>query len=105
MSGFGIMQGKGFHITFENGYTLSVQFGTGNYCSVRYSAKWGDEKKVDMWESPNAEIAVIKPGGGFMGLEEFGLDYTDADVVAGWQTPEEVLELMNKVKDLVPVEA
>lgn len=28
---FHITSGKGFHITFENGWTVSVQFGPGNY--------------------------------------------------------------------------
>ena len=30
---FRITEGKGFQITFANGYTASVQFGSGNYCS------------------------------------------------------------------------
>ena len=25
---------RGFRITFENGYTISAQFGTANYCEV-----------------------------------------------------------------------
>jgi len=25
-------ENKGFHLTFQNGYTISVQFGRGNYC-------------------------------------------------------------------------
>lgn len=28
---FGITDGKGFHVTFENGWTISVQFGPCNY--------------------------------------------------------------------------
>ena len=31
-SGLTITFGKGFHLTFDNGYTLSVQIGTYNYC-------------------------------------------------------------------------
>ncbi len=30
--GFYITGGKGFHISFPNGYTMSVQFGPGDYC-------------------------------------------------------------------------
>jgi len=30
---FRITGGKGFHITFENDYTVSVQFGSTDYCS------------------------------------------------------------------------
>jgi len=29
--GFAINRGKGFQVTFENGYTVSVQFGLGSY--------------------------------------------------------------------------
>lgn len=30
--GFRIVKGKGFRITFENGWTASVHFGPGDYC-------------------------------------------------------------------------
>ena len=29
---FEVTTGKGFHVTFENGWTVSVQFGPGNFC-------------------------------------------------------------------------
>jgi hypothetical protein len=32
---FTITNGKGFQIKFANGWTVSVQFGTGNYCENR----------------------------------------------------------------------
>jgi len=31
MNEFRITQGKGFHLNFPNGVTLSTQFGAGNY--------------------------------------------------------------------------
>jgi hypothetical protein len=31
-SRFDITNGKGFHMTFANGWTISVQFGGGSYC-------------------------------------------------------------------------
>lgn len=31
-SRFDITGGKGFHMTFANGWTISVQFGAGSYC-------------------------------------------------------------------------
>ena len=34
---FKICQGKGFHMTFENGWTISVQWGPMNYCDNRYN--------------------------------------------------------------------
>ena len=32
---FTVTAGKGFHITFSNGWTASVQWGWGNYCENR----------------------------------------------------------------------
>ena len=32
---FSIQDNKGFQISFKNGYTVSVQFGGGNYCANR----------------------------------------------------------------------
>lgn len=58
--GFVITQGKGFHMTFPNGYTVSVQFGGGNYCD-NYDDRIGDGY-VDSGEkgSDTAECAIIK---------------------------------------------
>ena len=53
---FRITDGKGFHITFPNGVTLSTQFGGGNYCA-NYDFKIGKEHAQDMI-SPDAEIAI-----------------------------------------------
>jgi len=33
--GFLSCENKGFQITFDNGMTMSVQWGVGNYCSRR----------------------------------------------------------------------
>ncbi len=50
---------KGFMMTFENGWTVSVQFGTGNYCSKQsYTAEYNSEKDSYIWESTDAEIAA-----------------------------------------------
>jgi len=54
-------QNKGFSLTFENGLTISVQFGTMNYCerknnSSTYKSEMLNEQ--DIIESKNAEIAI-----------------------------------------------
>lgn len=55
---FKITGGKGFHITFENGYTISVQFGPGNYCD-HYNRRIGvEEAKCGEEGSTSAECAV-----------------------------------------------
>lgn len=48
---------SGFQITFSNGYTLSVQFGPGNYVSNR-SLDFRAPMRVDHWESVDAEVAA-----------------------------------------------
>lgn len=100
-TGFRITFGKGFHIKFANGYKVSVQWGIGNYCDNRCS---GDEfagvesfRAVGEKGSPTAECAVFDPKGAFM---EGGPDGDWGDDVKGYMTPDEVLELMNKVAKL-----
>ena len=46
-----IIRGTGFHLTFANGWTVSVQFGYGTY-----SARGGDA--VTRTQSPDAEVGV-----------------------------------------------
>jgi hypothetical protein len=62
-------------MTFKNGYTISVQFSKTNYSD-------GGET--------TAEIAAWGPDGKWMKLSEH-------DDVRGWCSPDDVLEVMNKV--------
>ena len=88
--GFYITGGKGFHITFENGYTVSVQFGPGNYCD-NYKVKIGrDEKAAGEGGSRNAECAVWASDGDLIKYKKWG-----GDTVSNRSTPGEVLELLN----------
>ena len=66
---------NGFHITFKNGYIVSVQFNKSSYSD-------GGET--------TAEIAAWGPDGKWMKLSEH-------DDVRGWCSPDEVLEVMNMV--------
>jgi len=66
---------NGFHMTFKNGYTISVQFSKTNYSD-------GGET--------TAEIAAWGPDRKWMKLSEY-------DDVRGWCSPDEVLEVMNTV--------
>ena len=66
---------NGFHITFENGYTVSVQFGKGNYS--------------DQGET-TTEVAAWGPDRKWVKLSEY-------DDIKGWCTPNEVLEIMNQI--------
>lgn len=94
-AGFKITQGKGFHITFQNGYTVSVQFGFGSYCD---NTKVLDPfKRVYPYEveqeSSDAEVAVFKGEGDLMALPEFG-----GDTLGAHYSPDMVLKLLNWAK-------
>ena len=86
---FKITGTKGFHITFENGYTVSVQFGPGNYCD-NYDRMIGSEEEACGEEgSSTAECAVWQGDGGLITRDKWG------DSVTNRSTPKEVLELLN----------
>lgn len=91
--GFASYRNKGFHITFENGCTVSVQFGVGNYCENR--DRWNVENEADsiMWDSRDAEIAAWDANGDWIRP-----DYEDwGDDVSGWRHPHEVLKFINYI--------
>ena len=83
---FNITRGKGFHVLFPNGYTVSVQFGPGNYCQNR-SAPFNADKECGEMGSKDAECAVWKDFGDYVRPEGWN------DDVKGWMSPTEVLEL------------
>ena len=49
--------GRGFHLVFDNGYTISVQFGFGNYCENRNRRPISSESPWHL-NSTDAEVAV-----------------------------------------------
>lgn len=90
---------KGFSMTFNNGWTISVQFGPGNYCSnqSRYSSE-EDEYEAPMnakdgiWISEEtAEIAAWDKDGNWYSFGQ--------DTVIGWINADEVAEWIIKVKE------
>jgi hypothetical protein len=97
---FAVYAHKGFQVTFQNGYKVSVMFGAGNYCEHHHNQDVEPSfppRSVKIWEehkSDNAEIAVIKPNGDFHSLLLAPINSCE-DYVRGWCTPEEVLKVMN----------
>ena len=86
MSNFKSTNNKGFQMTFENGWTISVQFGYGNYCDNHHHPEgWNFSKKQEVTESSDAEIAIWDADGEWY---NFGSDtvkgYCSADEVATW---------------------
>ena len=67
----------GYSMTFENGYTISVQFSEMNYSDGKTTA----------------EVAVIDSDGEWYQL-------VDGDDVIGWQTTDDVAKWMDKVSKL-----
>ena len=88
-------QNKGFRMTFDNKFTISVQWGTINYCEKKnLMAEHKDEIKEPICESKSAEIAVFDPEGNIVPLEEY-------DQVKGWLTPDEVAKVITIVAEAI----
>lgn len=88
LPGFYITGGKGFHITFQNRYTVSVQFGPGNYCD-NYDRNIGrDEVTAGREGSTTAECAVWAENGELIDYEGWG------SCVSNRSTPADVLKLL-----------
>jgi len=86
---------KGFQMTFENGMTISVQFGYGNYSSNRDKAPM-DARTVNSVESETAEIAIWDSNGTWMNFNH--------DNVKGWVSADEVADYIIKVKNATSIE-
>lgn len=87
MRGFKICDGKGFHIGLRNGFTVSIQFGRGNYCEHHRNPNWGLPEEGSSYD---AETAVFTPDGkSFVKV--------NGDEVQGWQSPEDVVRLLTAV--------
>lgn len=90
--GFKITAGKGFYITFQNGYTLSCQFGWGNYASNLADAplpenfNFSNQLSIGSGGSPDCEIAIWRS-------YDEGMVELDGDTVSGWVTPEQVADV------------
>jgi len=85
---FRITGSKGFHITFENGYTVSVQFGPGNYCD-NYNTEISSVQAGERG-SETAECAVWAKDGKMIEHPDFG-----GGEVSNRSTPAQVLSLLN----------
>ena len=95
---FKVMSNKGFHMTFDNGFTISVQFGKGNYCGSRHIEDNGTfeawENKI--WQSPDAEIAVLH--------NESLLSIGQYDQVIGWVSADSVAKAIHIVSTATNVD-
>ena len=102
MSGFH-KSPMGFMVDLENGWTVSVQFGIGNYCNNRSSIGNPFTNIPEFIECPNAEIAAWRTdsrGEGEVNSKTDWYIFEGGEQVKGWQNPNEVLEFMNRIAKL-----
>ena len=109
-----ITQHRGFHITFANGITVSVQFGPGCYCQHNTSFLIGEmqkgkdivsiysaPKEAENWDSRDAEVAAWNKDGVWITKE---LCPEEGDDVIGYLSADKVLEFLNKAANYAPNE-
>lgn len=90
-----ITQGKGFHMTFANGYTASVQFGPGNYCdNYREEISEKGFLAAGAKGSTTAECARFDRDGNMVPVNDSG------DMVVGHLTADQVLAFLNETASL-----
>ena len=77
----------GFAMTFENGWTISVQWGPGNYCNRQNSDENPFDGTFHDYISPTAEIAAWDKNGKWTQLSSH-------DDVKGWLSVNDVYEYM-----------
>ena len=77
-------------MTFANGYTVSVQWGGGNYCDNYDNPIGADRTAQGAKGSRDAEVAVWGGDGGLIAHPDF-----DGDTVGGRFNVDKVLGLMN----------
>ena len=90
MSKFVATNNKGFRMTFENGFSISVQWGPENYCDRKNEEDFDKPMKERFWESKSAEIAVFNKEGEFIGIAD--------DAVVGWLTTDQVAKCITVVQ-------
>ena len=74
----------GVHVTFDNGWTVSIQWGNWTYSDNHNADRLEDEAR----DSTTAEVACWK------GAEEMR-EWAEGDCVAGWQSWDQVQRLLD----------
>ena len=99
MSKFVSTRNKGFFMEFENGFGISVQYGTENYCEKKNTTihstdpHWPvDPMEHTRWESLSAEIAV------FEGERMINISTDGIDNVIGWLGTDDVAKIISIVQ-------
>lgn len=102
-SKFHICDNQGFQLTFENGWTISVQFGPPHYCSNRNLDRGPAQVMADILNpkpatSETAEVAIIRPDGEFEPFDRqdnvISPNCRSCDSLKGWVPANEVAQLI-----------
>ena len=88
---------SGFMLDFPNGWTASVQFGPGNYCTNRDNTRNPFSDHVQFLESNTAEIAAWVTDQRESANTRGWYQFEDGQEVQGWQNMTEVMEFLNLV--------
>ncbi|HDY88030.1 MAG TPA: hypothetical protein ENH82_07965 [bacterium] len=106
---FKVFSGKGFQITFENGYTISTMFDTLNYCKNKELGETSYDKTykhAELTECINAEIAIWendKDGNRYLWVTKQAYESIEGeeahDDVEGWVTTDKWLRYINWTAD------
>ena len=88
---FLITAGKGFQITFENGWTVSVQFGSGNYCENR----WTRKDLFDLYDPLSHDVSSKDAE-----VTRWYGEKDDMDEPTGYMSPDDVAKYIAKTAKL-----
>lgn len=101
-AGFASTGNRGFKITFDNGMTISVQFGSSNYCSRRnFNVYPFAEMKEDIVTSSDAEIAIWDADGNWFQFANDQVEgFVTPDKVALWINAASSAESLNDLQEL-----
>ena len=86
---------EGFHMKLPNGVTVSVQWGSGNYCSRRNVPDISDK----IWDSETAEVMAWSKESP-AGIRVKGVEYDSSDVVIGHLDVTQVIDFINKAMEV-----
>ena len=93
MSRFLATRNKGFRMTFENGFAISVQWGPGNYCEKK-DEDFDKPEKERFWESKSAEIAIFDTNNRIQENSSAGMISLGRDTVEGWVSADQVAKVI-----------
>lgn len=94
-SKFAITEHKGFQMTFENGWTVSVQWGPGNYGSNHDANDYAAPQKERVYCASTAEVAAWDKNTKWFSF--------DSDTVKGYLSADEVAQFISEVSQFEEV--